>query len=146
MKLKILIAVFLISILTKISFAAEPYNFANLWQAWSVAAREAYLDGMVDGIAEAYWVTRSNLAPNKTEKETKVTTERLFVRYTRNQLREVISDLYKDPANSYITTSDMFFLARDKIEGKNIEKGIMEARSAAIENHRINETRRLSSN
>ena len=65
--------------------------------------------------------------------------DRLFVRYTRDQVREVITDLYKDPANAFIRTLDMFFLARDKIEGKETAKGIMEARKRAIETHEYNE-------
>jgi hypothetical protein len=72
----------------------------------------------------------------------KKTTDKLFVRYTRDQIPDVISDLYKDPANAFIITLDMFFLARDKIEGKDVEKGLMEARKKAIDTHQLNENMR----
>ncbi len=67
----------------------------------------------------------------------KKVSDHLFVRYTRDQIQEVITDLYKDPANAFICTLDMFFLARDKIEGKDITKGTMEARRKAIETHEM---------
>ena len=64
---------------------------------------------------------------------------KLFVRYTRDQIRNVTSDLYKDPANAFISTLDMFFLARDKIEGKDVEIGLMEARKKAMDIHQLND-------
>jgi hypothetical protein len=107
-------------------------------------AREAYISSVIDGIAEAFIVIMTTVAPEKFAKtpvpaEAKKSTDKLFVRYTRNMIRDVITDLYKDPANSFITTLDMFFLARDKIEGKDIGKGLIEARKKAIDTYQLNE-------
>lgn len=128
----------------KTAVAADPYNFAELWRCWNIAAREAYIIGVVDGITEAYFVTLRTVAPDKLQKspmpaEVKKAAERLFVRYARDQIRDVITDLYKDPANAFISTLDMFFLARDKIEGKDIAKDIMGARKKAMYIHTLNE-------
>lgn len=144
MKLKTGAAVFLMFIVAKTAFATEPYNFAEQWRSWNVVTREAYISGVVDGIAEAFFVTMTTVAPDKLPKnpvsaEVKKATDKLFVRYTKDQIGDVITDLYKDPANGFIITLDMFFLARDKIEGKDIAKGLMEARKKALDNHQLNE-------
>lgn len=129
------------------SFAAEPYDYAALWRSWDLTAREAYITGVVDGTARAYIVTMSSLAPGKLRstdppREVAEIREKLFVRYSRAQLREVITDLYKDPANSLINTLDVLFLSRDKIEGKKIENSLIEARAKAMETHRLHEDMR----
>jgi len=147
MKLKTGIAIFLLFLFAKTALAAEPYNYAELWRSWTIVAREAYITGVVDGIAEAYIVTITTVAPDKFLKtpaptEVKKTTDKLFVRYTRDQIRDVMTDLYKDPANAFISTLDMFFLSRDKIEGKDVGKGLMEARKKAIDTHQLNESMR----
>jgi hypothetical protein len=126
------------------SVMAGPYNHAELWRSWSTITREAYIDGVTDGIAEAYMYTMTNIAQDKFSKKPELpqvakVRERLFVRDTRNQICNVITDLYRDPANAFISHLDMFFLSRDKIEGKDISKGIMEARKGAIDNYRLNE-------
>jgi len=146
-KLKTSAAILLMFIFAKTAVAAEPYNYADLWRSWNVVAREAYITGVVDGIAEAFFVTMTTVAPDKFAKtpvstEVKKATDKLFVRYTRDQIRDVITDLYKDPANAFVSTLDMFFLARDKIEGKDIGKGLMEARRKAMDTHQLNENMR----
>jgi hypothetical protein len=140
MKLKIGIAIFLLFLFARATLAVEPYNYAGSWRSLNVVAQEAYISGVVDGIAVAYITTIYAVAPDKITKtpppsELKKTTEKLFVRYTRDQIRDVITDLYKDPANAFISTLDIFFLARDKIEGKDVGKGLMEARKKAIDTH-----------
>jgi hypothetical protein len=140
----LIVSVLGLLLLQTIAVAGDPYDHAARWRSWNIIAREAYIDGITDGIAEAYFFTMQNVAEDeawKTSEPPQVTKvrERLFVRDTRNQICEVITDLYRDPANAYISTLDMFFLARDKIEGKDITKDTMEARKKAMETHRLNE-------
>ena len=139
----LMVPVFLLISLSTVAIAA-PYNYANLWMAWSTTAREAYVDGVTDGIAEAYILTMTTVAQDQFSKKPEPpqvanVRERLFVRDTRGSICAVITDLYKDPANAFIGSLGMFFIARDKIEGKDITKGIMEARKKAMETHRLNE-------
>jgi len=134
---KNVITIFFLVVSLKTAVAADPYNYSELWRSWGIVGREAYISGVVDGIAEAYFVTLTTVAPNKFPKtpepiEITKAREKLFVRYTRDQIRDVITDLYKDPANAFIRTLDMYFLARDKIEGKDIAKGITDARKKAM--------------
>jgi hypothetical protein len=138
------LGIYFLLLSTYIAAAADPYNYAANWKLWNIQTREAYIDGLVDGVAEAYRVTSTNMAADKLLKnpeppELKKTRDRLFVRYTRDQVRDVITDLYKDPSNAFISTSEMFFLARDRIEGKDVSGAIMEARKQALDNHTLNE-------
>lgn len=126
------------------AFGSEPPNYGRLWNMWTPGERDAYLNGVVDGVARAYFVTLKTVAPKlfnakQEPASVKATTDALFVRYTREQLPDVISYLYSDPANAYVSTLDMFFLARDKIEGKDISKGLMQARHDAMRSHEMNE-------
>ncbi|GAX60555.1 hypothetical protein SCALIN_C13_0067 [Candidatus Scalindua japonica] len=43
-------------------------------------------------------------------------------------LRNVISDLYNDPANSYIEICDIAYIARDKIQWKFVDNKLLKAR------------------
>jgi hypothetical protein len=147
MKLKTFIILLFAIILVKPVATAQAYNYAELWRSWDISAREAYISGVFDGITEAYFVTMKNIAPNKLLKtpepvEVKKIREKLFVQYTRDQMRDVITDLYKDPANAVISTLDMFFLARDKIEGKDIRIGLAEARKKAMDMHQLDKDKR----
>lgn len=50
-----------------------------------------------------------------------------------------MTELYKDPANSFISFSKMIFLSRDKLRGDNIEESLLLARKEAHENFLLNE-------
>jgi len=122
--------------------SASPYNYADLWNLWDVTAQEAYISGVVDGIIRAYVTTLlafDKFNQNPEPKEIMEVKEKLFVRDTREQIGPVMSDLYKDPANAFIHHIDMFFIARDKIEGKDVATDIIEARKAAMDSFKLNE-------
>jgi len=46
-------------------------------------------------------------------------------------IRDVTTDLYKDPANSYIRPADMCFIAFWKLKGKDVESVLIELRERA---------------
>lgn len=47
-------------------------------------------------------------------------------------IRDVMTDLYKDPANSFISFSDISFLAFWKLKGKSIESVLIELRKEVL--------------
>ena len=49
-----------------------------------------------------------------------------------------MTHLYRDPANAYIRLDDMLRIARDKIEGKDIESALRDARQRAFEEFELN--------
>ena len=58
--------------------------------------------------------------------------------FDENKIIDVITNLYKDPANSYVWFQDMVYIARDSLSGKDVTKAILEARKAAIANYELN--------
>jgi hypothetical protein len=45
----------------------------------------------------------------------------------------VMTDLYRDPANACVALVDMVYIARDRLEGKDVEKSLGDARRRALE-------------
>jgi hypothetical protein len=64
------------------------------------------------------------------------------VRYAINEIQSVITDLYEDPSNGFIPTRDMFFLASDKLKGKDIRNALLEARKKGKVVHQLYEDMR----
>lgn len=130
---------------TTMLHADDPYNYAELWRSWGSVGREAYLDGVVDGTANAYfkagnaWLGSDVFhAKPELEKVRRVRDE-VFVRAQRPQIPAVMTDLYSDPANVYVSLIDMVFIARDKLGGKDIDRPLQEARKSALDTHRVME-------
>ena len=48
-------------------------------------------------------------------------------------IRDIMTDLYKDPANTYISFKNMIFIAKDKLSGKPIEDKLIEERKSIKE-------------
>ena len=48
-------------------------------------------------------------------------------------IRDIMNDLYKDPANAYINFEYMVFIAKDKLSGKPIENKLAEKRKSIKE-------------
>jgi len=125
-------------------WSGDPYNYAELWKSYPEQTKRAYIDGFTDGVSETFfaaagsWIGYDKLKDPVPEKVKKVR-DRVFLRYTKDQIPAVMTDLYKDPANAFILFQDMLLIARDKIEGKKIEESINEARKHAMDNHKMNE-------
>ena len=130
---------------TSALFAEDPYNYADLWRSWGPTGREAYLDGVVDGTASAYlkagnvWLPSDVFHGRPEPEKVRRVREVVIVGPQRPQIPAVMTDLYSDPANAYVSLIDMLFIARDKIAGKQIEKALQEARKSALETHRVME-------
>ena len=52
--------------------------------------------------------------------------------FSLEAIRKVITDLYKDPANTYISVASMYLLAGRKLKGEDIEPLLQEARKKAL--------------
>jgi hypothetical protein len=104
-------------------------NFGGQWNRWSPAERLAYLRGLVDGSSRVYLRTLDFRELTTVNRECLGNT--MAVRYDHDVLIAIISDLYKDPANTYVMHSEMVFVARDKLEGKDVEAQLRIARETA---------------
>ena len=123
----------------------EPYNYAVFWRSWDAVAREAYIHGVVDGTGSTYftaaqeWLGVSRLTSKPEPANVTKVRERVFLREVESQVPPVVTDLYRDPANAYIVLIDMVYVARDKLEGKNIDAPLTAARKRALELYRANQ-------
>lgn len=125
------------------SEAQEPFNYAELWGSWGSVGREAYLEGVVDGTFNAWmaageaWLGLGELYKSPEVEKVRIVREKIFVREQRPQIPAVMTSLYRDPANAYVALIDMVFIARDKLEGKDVERALDNARKRALETHRL---------
>lgn len=121
--------------------AGEIFNYGKYWSQLPPVARSAYVDGVVDGGSHAYTEAASEwLPPGETTKKPepeKVANVRkkIFIMVDRDPIIAVMTDLYKDPANTFIDTKDMLYIARDKLLGEKIDDRLVSARKKAVESH-----------
>lgn len=94
-------------------------------ESWSNDARLIYLQGFMDGQSETH-LTYFNVLPPKSRD---ALARKTFLRYELPALRDVMTDLYKDPANTYIRLSSMIYIARDKLDGLDIERRLRYSRA-----------------
>jgi hypothetical protein len=101
----------------------ELFQYGTRWLAWSELERRIYLFGFVDG-GSVYldFVFRQ---PEQVRKEV---LDRAAVKYDDEVLSPVITSLYRDPANVYIRTDSMVYIARDKLAGQDVEPRLRTAR------------------
>lgn len=127
--------------------AQEPVNYGKMWNSWSDYMRNIYIMGLKDGIQKQ--ITLPFIAQLKIE-ETDVFDKYLkdsevvkteekgnrilwdFIMFDDEAIRNVMTDLYKDPANAYISIFYMSYLAYRKLKGDSIDVLLREAREEAL--------------
>jgi len=102
----------------------ELFNYGREWNTWSNVSRSIYLAGFVDGQSNTYLAVLNDLPPERREALRLQT----FTFYESDSLREVMTSLYSDPANTYIRHDAMVYIARDKLDGKDVEPTLRRAR------------------
>jgi hypothetical protein len=115
---------------TQTSFCSSPpngqalFNFGHQWNAWSNSSRSIYLEGFVDGQSNTYLLLQNDLPKERREPHRQQT----FAFFDSDALRDVMTSLYSDPANTYIRYDSMVYIARDKLAGMDIEPKLRVAR------------------
>ena len=99
----------------------EPINSARLWKSWNSLGRFLYLRGFQDGASSIVLRLGQPSVDVKTLQAT-------ALRYDLSQIGDVMTSLYSDPANAYIGLSAIVYIARDKLDGKNAEQLLINAR------------------
>lgn len=125
-------------------YSADMQDYSKIWTAWGKDGQTAYIWGFIDGGGYALQTVMSEIiaSDKKGGKVPKSFYENIRLKtatlYDENKIIDVITNLYKDPANSYIWFNDMLYIARDSLSGKDVSKAILEARKAAIANYELN--------
>lgn len=131
----------LVLLLPCLAYAEAPDDFAQYWRFLSPGEKVAYLDGYKAGIADAFLETVSVLhSPEyKSNLPARDQFPVLGILEVEDMdiLSKVISNLYEDPANSYIQLNDIIRVAKDKIAGKLTESALQSARSKALRAHEL---------
>jgi len=102
----------------------ELINYGQRWNTWSNRDRFIYLTGFVEGQSHTAMSLEDDLPAESRERLVRKT----FTFYRTNTLLDVMTSLYADPANTFITHAAMAYMARDKLAGKDIEASLRSAR------------------
>ena len=119
-------------------FSADMQDYGKIWTAWGKEGKTAYIWGFNNGKNHALIIVGNEIfnSDNRGDKVPETFYENIRVNiatlYDTNKIIDVITNLYKDPANSYIGFNNMFYIAQDSLSGKDVSKDILEARKAAI--------------
>lgn len=119
--------------------AEELFNFGKTWKEWSDLTRDVYLWGFRDGsfstilTTQSAWRSRAEIdAP-----DVKKVWDQVFISFEYASIRDVVTNLYKAPANTFVPFHRMVYVARDKLNGENIDEALRKERKMAVELHRI---------
>ena len=125
--------------------AEEPPNFSKRWDSLSDYGKVTYLIGLGEGLGQGFLDCVNWFTPNLPEGEegekirayipigiNKYFEYVNFISTNGEVVIKVISDLYKNPANVYINTPEMSFLAYRKLKGESIESLLRELREQAL--------------
>ncbi len=125
-------------------FSEEMLDYGALWKGWGVAGQNAYLWGFIDGgakvsitLMDEIWESekRGHSLPKDFYENIRIKTATLF---DERKLRDVMTNLYRDPSNSYILLQDMVYIARDSMNGNDISDALLKARKYAVTNFEFN--------
>jgi hypothetical protein len=93
------------------------YDYGSEWRSWTDGARDDYIIAFNEGTRRALRDTYGLMSQERQERLRK----RLAMEYEPYQLRDVMTSLYRDPSNTFIPYAEMIYLARDKLNGEDIE-------------------------
>ena len=106
-------------------------NSGQEWATMTVLARAWYVKGFQEGTGYAFNKTVGFLIDRQgSVKDSEIEPLRLatMTEHDASVLADLVTDLYRDPANTYITHAAMIYIARDKLNGKDTEPLLREAR------------------
>ena len=145
-----IIALCLLSFIEISCFANGSGSPGEFWNSLDDKNKEVYIWGIREGIVMCIeQITERFLVPASKNKENIAIIEAILEDYyqfvmlfraddyetTLNLLKTVVnivSNLYKDPANTYVNISDMCFLASRKLRGEPIDSLLGELRKKAL--------------
>ena len=131
----------LVLLLPCLAYAEAPDNVARYWSSLSPGEKIAYLNGYSAGVAQAFAETLLAVKSPEYKSNLPIRDQVPAISITgieeKDILSKVISNLYEDPANSYIQLNDVISVAIDKIAGKPTESAIQSARSRAVYEHEL---------
>ena len=99
-------------------------NYGREWRTWTDTIRQIYVEGFMSGQADTYLAVFNDLPNDRREPLRKA----LFLFHGLGPIADVMTDLYKDPANTFIRYGAMVYIARDKLSGRDVEPMLRNSR------------------
>lgn len=121
-------------------------EYGKQWLSFSKFERTLYVNGYYDGIQEVQVISKvfvlgcdcSNTKDTAIDRLQRVFKERYdFIEkgFGYSAVADVVTDLYKDPANIYINFSFIIHVAADKLSGKDVSDTLVRLRKTVIDAH-----------
>jgi hypothetical protein len=140
MKIRILFVIMIFLTVPNMVLAEQaPPDLSRYWQSLTIDERICFLNGHNDGslkvFLEIYGMISQPLNKYESDNLEQLFTE-MYVNYDAidvTVLSNVISELYNEPANSYIEIGDVVRISRDKIQGKSVDNKLLKARERVQE-------------
>ena len=114
---------------------AEEHKAFKYGEAWLALASEAkfmflegYSEGVIQGIADAHKVITRKDGMDMKVFQKAVNLHNPYYNTDEKVLIDVMTELYKDPANVYIQYDQMIWVAKHKLDGHTIEAELTNAR------------------
>jgi hypothetical protein len=103
-----------------------PYKWGQYWSTLPSSSRVIWLEGFVAGQAYSFqtWDGETQLPRVKREELRR----KLFPIYDSDVLEPVITALYRDPSNVFITPKGMLYIAKAQLNGEDTRLRLMDAR------------------
>jgi len=99
--------------------ANDKYNWGKLWNGWDDKARDIYLLGYTDGLDYGGMIGSNSVTVTSLGFEPKV-------------IIPVITDLYSDPSNTFISLQAMTIIAYEKLKGCSFLGELIESAKTAL--------------
>jgi len=146
-KLTIVLFILGLTITSSTVFSDEMLDYGAMWKAWGREGQHAYLWGFIDGGTAVMLTAMEEMISSDKQVRTAPkncgvildnTGKKTATLFDEYKLIDVITNLYKDPANSYILFGDMVYIARDSLKGNDVTDALLKARKHAIATYELN--------
>jgi len=123
--------------------AEAPPSFGEYWNSLSVNERVTFLSGYRSGFAQCLSGITDILELPLTDSASEQIMQLLRDYYIDDEyidfmtLSKTITNLYGNPANSYVELPEMISIAKYKIKGESIENRLLDARKRALLEHEL---------
>jgi hypothetical protein len=143
-KIMMILIILCLTITSSTVLSIEMTDYAAIWKAWGKEGQHAYFWGFIDG-SSAVWLTAMDEYISSGRGTSKKcgeildnATKKTATFFDENKLIDVMTNLYKDPANSYILLGDMVYIARDTLKGNDVSSAVLKARKKGIDTYELN--------
>lgn len=114
----------------------NPTDYSRVWQSWGEVGRTAYvlgfMEGEINGVIDSTDWFRGKIDARTLNQYSDIPLKSAGM--TTVVLANIVSELYRDPANSLVPFSQILTIGREKVAGRPVDHLLLSARRAAVTN------------